>query len=298
MSIRYKDQIVANVSSSSSETPGGVIQWEDINGKPDLSNVSNLTCVSVTLQAILWSDTKEIEVSIPSISANEAEQIITPIPKSSSRQSYYENNILLSEQNEGHLIFKTQSIPTNDIEVYVYIQSVVELAEDIVGTFEWWSPKMTSDNTPSPFVASASSVQQVTPNYFPEYLAFDGTPAIDGYGTGGVWLSADAVGTAWIQLDTGVKTVIDGLRISPAYARSTIETAPNFLLKGSLDGNTWNDIGNWSNITWGRVDEYQEFMLDKPVVYRFYRIEASAKLIETYNGRVGYGDIQFHVLTN
>ncbi len=275
--------------------PSGTVQWEDINGRPDLSKVSTLSSILVTLYALLWSDNNEIEIPLSSVSANESEQVITPIPTTSSWTAYYESDIMLVEQSEGSLKFKAKTLPTEDIKVYVYIQSVAELKEEFVGVFEWWSPKMTAENEPSPFVASASNFYDSGGQSLRPYLAFDGIPSTNGFGDGGIWSSVDYTVNAWIQLDSGEKSIVDGLRINPGYSIYGISTPPRFWLKGSLDGTVWEDIGGWADISWAAMGNYSDFMLDKPVSYRFYRIGVdNVSASESFNGRVCFGDILFH----
>ena len=80
--------------------------------------------VAVTLTASGWASSKTQTVMVRGISANEAEQLITPTPAIADRDIYYESGILCTNQRENNLVFTAETIPAFDLTVYVTIQEV------------------------------------------------------------------------------------------------------------------------------------------------------------------------------
>lgn len=161
----------------------------------------------------------------------------------------------------------------------------------------WFSPYMTGYTTPIPYVVSASSEYISSTSKLNAWKAFDGTPATDGYGHGGMWGSEDDAVNAWIQVDLGDAVAINAMRVDPGYSIYGISTPKWLYLKGSMDGENFDLIQEWSGISWAPVGGYSDFPLDETIKYRFYRIGAdNVKSSDSFNGRVAYGDIQFHVV--
>lgn len=250
-----------------------------INGQtvsfPSSVNVhSNLKPVKITLLADNWDDNGEQMVDVPDILADESLQLITPTPSSNSFNDYYTADIKLVAQGEGVLTFRAlNDTPSVDCEVLVYIQSVTENAEPEFPTeYIWWSPEMTSNNTPTPYVASASSEINGTK----AYLAFDLLTGINNNFTN-YWHSSDSE-NQWIQFDFGSVKWVRGVRIFPIstqHPSNGWKSIPkNITIYGSNDGEKWdvlysNDGAN-STIT---ADTYKEYVFDKPAYRRYFRIE-------------------------
>lgn len=82
-------------------------------------------CVIVTLSASGWDSTSKTQtVSVSGVSANENAQLITPAPAVSSQKAYYDAGILCTGQAEDSLTFTCQTVPTEDLTVYIVIQEV------------------------------------------------------------------------------------------------------------------------------------------------------------------------------
>lgn len=175
--------------------------WKSGSGHPDLAGFSKLSVKVVTLLADDWTNDEQT-VTLSEISGDESLQLLTPVPTSDSFTHYYTADICLIAQSEGSLTFKAmRSIPTVDCNVYVYIQEVIEV-EDVEPEvkYVWWSPKMTSDTTPIPYVASASDFVNNTTQ---PYMAFNNDNADR-------WAS-NTSSARWIQFDFGSPTVVGGI---------------------------------------------------------------------------------------
>lgn len=156
---------------------------------------------------------------------------------------------------------------------------------------------MTSDNTPTPYVASATSTYS---DVFSPYKAFDGLLSENISGTSNdiptTWISKDNVGSAYLQIDFGTKKVISAFRVNPHYASGpSLSTPTNMQIYGSNDGDNWSEILNLTDISWAEIGGYNDFHLDAPVNYRYYKI-GSNNVVNTTSGRIAYGDVQFYAL--
>lgn len=154
---------------------------------------------------------------------------------------------------------------------------------------EWWSPQMTSDTTPSPYVVSASSNQPIYGSAGP-YAAFDNNP--DTY-----WGNKESDNPPWISIDLGEPTGILGLRM---LGRNSVDgqLPHTFLVQGSDDNSNWDEVYSVSGLPKDTAGELRSFAFDKLVNYRYYRITnmkshyrfTSQSTVDTY---IGIADIEF-----
>lgn len=80
---------------------------------------------SVILYASGWnSSSKTQSVTTYGVVANEAAQLIIPVPALASLSAYQAAGILCTAQGDNSLTFTCATIPTVNITVYVTIQSV------------------------------------------------------------------------------------------------------------------------------------------------------------------------------
>ena len=78
---------------------------------------------TVTLPASGWSSNTKT-VTVPGVLADETAQLIQPMPASASQAAYYVAGILCTNQAANSLTFTCQTVPTEDLTVYVVIQEV------------------------------------------------------------------------------------------------------------------------------------------------------------------------------
>jgi len=77
----------------------------------------------VTLSRTGWSGGRQT-VAVAGISANEAAQLITPVPAAASQSAYYDAGIKVTAQGANSLTFTAASVPTVNLSVYVVVQEV------------------------------------------------------------------------------------------------------------------------------------------------------------------------------
>ena len=83
------------------------------------------TITTITLTSSGWNSTSKTQtVMVSGVLSDETAQLIQPIPALSSQAAYYEAGILCTAQAENSLTFTANSIPTDDLTVYVTIQEV------------------------------------------------------------------------------------------------------------------------------------------------------------------------------
>lgn len=81
------------------------------------------TSMTVTLPASGWVDGIQT-VRVAGVSADEAAQLIQPMPSVDSQAAYIEAGILCTGQAADSLTFTAGTVPTEDLTVYVVIQEV------------------------------------------------------------------------------------------------------------------------------------------------------------------------------
>lgn len=120
---------------------------------------------------------------------------------------------------------------------------------------------MTSDNIPSPFVASASSA---LPNY-PAYLAFDGINAT----VFDCWVCPSNSG--WLKIDLGTQIVVGNYEIAKGY-RFADDAPKEWTFEGSNNDADWTILDAQTNqVNWTK-GETRSYMVAKPMSFRYYRV--------------------------
>lgn len=125
---------------------------------------------------------------------------------------------------------------------------------------------MTSNNSPAPFVASASGSN----SGFPPWKAFDGVT------TGSTIGWAVAARTGWLQIDFGKTTGVSGFTLHSGKNGGYYfhDFSPSvFNLAGSHDGQKWEIIQNYT-ASWGsnNASNLSKEFICKPTMYRYYRL--------------------------
>ncbi|MEQ6355280.1 SPRY domain-containing protein [Lysinibacillus sp. M3] len=157
---------------------------------------------------------------------------------------------------------------------------------------KWYETKMTSNNSPVPLVASASS--SYSTDYLP-WRAFDGSLVDLPNGGNNCWLTSNRVLTGYIQLDFGKNTNISGFSLTPRQNSDVavgINCMPkNFTFLGSDDGINYSVINEYKNESWTHHTQERTFTFKKPVSYRYYKLD-----VKEINGGTLYvaiGEIKF-----
>ena len=80
---------------------------------------------TVTLSASGWdSSAKTQTVTVSGVLADETKQLITPAPAAASQTAYYNAGIRCTGQAANELTFTAETVPTEDLTIYVTIQEV------------------------------------------------------------------------------------------------------------------------------------------------------------------------------
>lgn len=230
---------------------------------PDLSDVSSMKCRQVTLLSTLWEEDGTQTVSCSDVIENDKGQLIVTIPDPNDEDAYFQSNIRPVRQLNDQITFRADTIPDSEIVVDVYILSAVEIKEEITGEFEWWSPKMTSDTEPAPYVASGCAPDQ---SYF-HYKAFDNDSSTR-------FESANKNEEQYLQFDFGKRTTISGIKLQAPRDSSQFKYMPkSFSLEGSNDDRTWFTIyhadgSEYPDVNGSEIRIY-EF---NPKTYRYYKL--------------------------
>lgn len=77
----------------------------------------------VTLPLSAWSNNTQ-SVTVPGVLADESKQLIQPMPTIADQAVYSAAGISCTGQAANKLTFKAQTVPTEDVQVYVVIQEV------------------------------------------------------------------------------------------------------------------------------------------------------------------------------
>jgi len=138
-------------------------------------------------------------------------------------------------------------------------------------------PEMTSLNTPSPFVASASSTW------------FQGSQAWNPFsarlaGGSHYWASSPGVLTGWLKIDLGSPLKIIAYGIQEA---GSLFSPKDFTLQGSSDDSTWTTIDTRTGITFPSGTGTKWFNLSAEQTFRYYKLDVTAINGSTENVRVG-----------
>lgn len=127
------------------EVIGKPVQYEDIVGTPDISDVTRLKSIAITLRADKWvevpNEDQETESGVGEqsedgklpnpimqtirmwgISPTQRDQLVIPIPRDDVADDYYKSDVVLIGQDLNALHFRVNGeVPTKDLVVYIYV---------------------------------------------------------------------------------------------------------------------------------------------------------------------------------
>lgn len=266
-------------------------------GNIDFSNASSVKVHMLTLLADGWDEENIQEVSVSDILEDINKQLIIPMPAEDSENSCKTFGVKPFNQSAGHLSFVAETTPDVDVEIVVFIFEAVSVEDNTPEeNYVWWSPEMTSDTAPSPYVASASSVYL---NYY-AYKAFDGISANAPISNSSYW-NATYDPNAYIQLDFGSKVKIFGIRMYGV----NISTDPvytvlpkDFTVYGSVNGESWKIVYDYvapEDTPAINPGEMKEYMFDSVHVLRQIKIVCKNNYgVSQYSNCYAIGEIQFY----
>lgn len=251
---------------------------------------SATTMIPAVLPSSGWGENQQQVIDVPGVLSEESKQLIIPVPFKSEAEQYYNAGIRCIDQLAGQLKFSAETVPESDLQVFVVIVNVYAGSDEDDAVYEWWSPQMTSNTTPVPYVASASNplnISRLNP-----YLAFDNNvKVVDDY-----YHSTNQLG--WLQFDFGATAKVKGLQMYPAFdnVNPQHQTLPkNFVIEASNDGTNFDTVYTADlNLDYdSSTFTYRVCMFDSIVNYRYYRIRTTGV---NYQGNyyMLIGNIQFY----
>jgi F5/8 type C domain. len=147
----------------------------------------------------------------------------------------------------------------------------------------WYKLNMTTNTTPAPYVASASSEY----SGMGAWKAFNGTLA----NSDDRWRSTSQT-NAWIKLDFGLSKPVNRVKITAPSSSTVLAGQPlEFFIEGSNDNNEWSRVVSVATTSF-TASEVREFEFDVNANYRFYRLTPtkSQGSATYYNiGEIEYG---------
>ncbi|MFJ5455649.1 discoidin domain-containing protein, partial [Pectobacterium jejuense] len=132
-------------------------------------------------------------------------------------------------------------------------------------------PKMTSDNVPTGYIASASSYNTAAYN---AYYSFDGVTETNQK----AWISnarPTEQAPQWLRIDLPNKLPVSGYTIFSRFIDSygnNVASVRDFIFQGSDDGIDWHDLHKVTNDTRNDTRVIKSFKLDEVVAYQHYRL--------------------------
>lgn len=149
--------------------------------------------------------------------------------------------------------------------------NVNPMAKPFNPIYNWYETQMTSDNTPSPLVASASSFYSVSYS-LPPWKAFDGNNTTDSAtASASTWATAEnAYINSWIKLDFGVDKDVNIVQLTPRATTWLTQTPKEFYIESSINDVDWIEIGRFNISNWQSLTP-QTLLLNKTKA-RYFRI--------------------------
>ena len=134
-------------------------------------------------------------------------------------------------------------------------------------------PTMTANNSPSPYVVSASTEFAAD---HAAWKAFDGKVSVLDAAANNPW--AATVSTGWLKIDlgSGVTKQVQKYVLISRQASMANQAPKNWTFEGSNNGSTWDILDTQTNQeNWGDC-EPRVFTFENNTPYRYYRINVSA----------------------
>ena len=135
-------------------------------------------------------------------------------------------------------------------------------------------PPMTSNTSPKPFVASASSIYN---GRWDAWKAFNGANIV----TDDRWASANSGPPQWLKIDLGEPKKIIKYAIIVVFAGGD-QNPKSWTIEGSNDNSNWFTIGSVANESTWVAGERREYYITSPNLFRYYRITIS----QTFGGNI------------
>jgi len=139
--------------------------------------------------------------------------------------------------------------------------------EDYTPIFNWHSTNMTSNTTPSPLVASASSEFNTT---LQAWKAFNGTTT----DLNDAWITTSGVTNGWVQINYGRPMRLNTVMISPRnYTDFNLSSPKDFNILGSNNGDSFDLLKEVRGQNDWKQNVSKHFLFENEKEYTIYRVE-------------------------
>lgn len=142
------------------------------------------------------------------------------------------------------------------------IQLVVnqDISVEEMPEFEWWTPEMTSDTTPEPYKATASTYLSDGVTTFYPFMSFNANLNKCWHSTGGT--------NQWLQIDFGGPIRFTSFRMTPSNCHPThVNYMPRNFLIECRNGSVWETVKTYSNITGWKITRQKRLILWMIILY-------------------------------
>lgn len=160
--------------------------------------------------------------------------------------------------------------------------------------YNWMSPQMTSDTTPAPYVASASSFYDGNSSdkiILSPWKAFDNNVIQDDCWHIGMTEYGSAKKNAWIQFDFGNIITTGGIELTPRYGYAN-QAPTEFTVFASTDGENWITIADFT-ATWNS-EAPKSFDYPNKIKTKYIRLTN----FQESGQELSIGNIRFYNQTN
>lgn len=202
-------------------------------------------------------------------------------------EGYFDNGCVLKVDSSLLSYSASGPLTVDDTSVTVTLKwgddSLTEILNIsvIIETHLWWSPQMTANDAPAPFVARSSSEHAEHGVHFESYRAFDGKMETCWYGFNS--------GTITISFDFGRISSVSGIRMSIRMGYP-IGFPKDGAIEGSYDGENWTEIASFSDESAPAEGMFREHKFETQR-YRHYRL---TNLVSNFEGAATIGEIEFY----
>lgn len=211
-----------------------------------------------------WTNVNGVyQCTIPceGVVTNEAVQNIYSTPAAFQQSDCEEHGVKCIAQGADALTYQAKTLPP-DLLMYVTIVNASEMTSDLVE----WSPKMTSNTTPAPYVVTYGGLNAATASNTAPFRMFQALPSQSQK----PYFQTKT--NSFIGIDFGSPIIIYG--VSARYIDQQYMPS-HYTIQGSSDGLTYFDLfkvvtdSNTSNSDFVRY-------YFSPVKYRYYRFQMDA----------------------
>ncbi|KOY83013.1 discoidin domain-containing protein [Lysinibacillus macroides] len=148
----------------------------------------------------------------------------------------------------------------------------------MAGNITWYEINMTSNTSPSPYVASASSLHNSGST---AWGAFNGLPS-------GQWVTPDNVGVgSWIQIYLGEETKVNWIQINPRNDTYFYQNPYKFKIQYSMNGADWSDSEIIVSHKFTSINDGFKTKLESTIKGKYFRLYVTELFLGNHNISIG-----------